>query len=243
MGHKKLRDLVAASELNDGSRDVTAAKHARFDLEAQSEAQVLFHGLGFLCRQVTQLGGPMYKKGNAIGVEVVCYPTPSTNEHGGGRVGSDVNENALSLLISGRSADTCFRNSGYLKPASLIGVEAVSNGVKAFREPVVPTARRTLTIIIVILSVLLAGIAYWFVLTESRPPTLASLGIKAYFQYCSARSLAAVSFIISQSRSILLVLALSANTAYADFPRLCRAIAQNNSLPLAAKGQPANRSD
>src|SRR5437764_11589552 len=33
--------------------------------------------------------------------------------------------------------------------------------------------------------------------------------------------------------SILLVLSLSANTAFADFPRLCRAIAQNNYLPHA----------
>jgi hypothetical protein len=31
--------------------------------------------------------------------------------------------------------------------------------------------------------------------------------------------------------SILVVLSLSANTAFADFPRLCRAIAQNNYLP------------
>src|SRR6202040_3016589 len=31
--------------------------------------------------------------------------------------------------------------------------------------------------------------------------------------------------------SILFVLSLSANTAFADFPRLCRAIAQNNYLP------------
>src|SRR5438128_10240743 len=31
--------------------------------------------------------------------------------------------------------------------------------------------------------------------------------------------------------SILIVLSLSANTAFADFPRLCRAIAQNNYLP------------
>src|ERR1700687_746422 len=31
--------------------------------------------------------------------------------------------------------------------------------------------------------------------------------------------------------SILLVLSLSANTAFADFPRLCRAIARNNYLP------------
>src|SRR5260370_31647366 len=31
--------------------------------------------------------------------------------------------------------------------------------------------------------------------------------------------------------SILLVLSLSANTAFADFPRLCRSISQNNYLP------------
>jgi len=33
--------------------------------------------------------------------------------------------------------------------------------------------------------------------------------------------------------SILLVLALSANTAFADFPRLCRIVAQNGYLPYA----------
>jgi amino acid transporter len=43
---------------------------------------------------------------------------------------------------------------------ALTGVEAVSNGVKAFREPVVESARRTLAIIIFILVGLLAGIAF-----------------------------------------------------------------------------------
>src|ERR1700676_2340872 len=42
---------------------------------------------------------------------------------------------------------------------AMTGVEAVSNGVKAFREPVITTARRTLTIIIALLIALLAGIA------------------------------------------------------------------------------------
>jgi hypothetical protein len=42
----------------------------------------------------------------------------------------------------------------------MTGVEAVSNGVQAFREPVVPAARHTLTAIIAILVVLLLGIAY-----------------------------------------------------------------------------------
>ena len=43
---------------------------------------------------------------------------------------------------------------------ALTGVEAVSNGVKAFREPAVKNAQRTLTVIILVLAVLLAGISY-----------------------------------------------------------------------------------
>src|SRR5579862_6662240 len=43
---------------------------------------------------------------------------------------------------------------------AMTGVEAVSNGVKAFREPTAKNAQRTLTIIIAVLIVMLAGIAY-----------------------------------------------------------------------------------
>src|SRR4029077_4717425 len=43
---------------------------------------------------------------------------------------------------------------------ALTGVEAVSNGVKAFREPAVQNARRTLAVIIFLLAVLLAGKSY-----------------------------------------------------------------------------------
>ena len=42
----------------------------------------------------------------------------------------------------------------------MTGVEAVSNGVTAFREPAVSHATRTLTAIIALLGVMLAGIAY-----------------------------------------------------------------------------------
>src|SRR5580693_36724 len=42
---------------------------------------------------------------------------------------------------------------------AMTGVEAVSNGVTAFREPTVRTAQRTLTVIISLLIIMLAGIA------------------------------------------------------------------------------------
>jgi amino acid transporter len=43
---------------------------------------------------------------------------------------------------------------------AMTGVEAVGNGVNAFRQPQVSNARLTLTIIVVVLAILLAGITY-----------------------------------------------------------------------------------
>src|SRR5580658_7604766 len=43
---------------------------------------------------------------------------------------------------------------------AMTGVEAVSNGVSAFREPTVPNAHRTLTVIVGTLGIFLVGIAY-----------------------------------------------------------------------------------
>jgi len=114
---------------------------------------------------------------------------------------------------------------------ALTGVEAVSNGVKAFREPRVKNAQATLTVIIAILGVLLAGISYLvkvygIVATDPGEPgyqSVLSLLIGAVF----GRGV----FYYVAIASILLILSLSANTAFADFPRLCRAISQNNYLP------------
>jgi amino acid transporter len=114
---------------------------------------------------------------------------------------------------------------------AMTGVEAVSNGTKAFREPVVQTARRTLTVIIALLIVLLAGIAF---LVRAYGIGATDPGLPGYQSVLSMLLLAVTGkniFYYVSIASILLVLALSANTAFADFPRLCRAIAQNNYLP------------
>ncbi len=44
---------------------------------------------------------------------------------------------------------------------------------------------------------------------------------------------AGIAYIFPISISIVILLALSANTAFADFPRLCRVISQNGYLPYA----------
>jgi hypothetical protein len=114
---------------------------------------------------------------------------------------------------------------------ALTGVEAVSNGVKAFREPAVKNAQRTLTVIIFLLAVLLAGIsylvkAYGIVATHPGQP-----GYQSLLSMLSAAVFGKGFFYYLTISSILVVLSLSADTAFADFPRLCRAVAQNNYLP------------
>ncbi len=122
---------------------------------------------------------------------------------------------------------------------ALTGVEAVSNGVQAFREPVVPAARKTLTTIVVILIGLLAGIAAlvrYYGITASDP---GQPGYQSVLAMVTAAVAGKGVFYGFTMFSVLLVLCLSANTSFADFPRLCRAVALDDYLPhaLAARGR------
>ncbi|HUK36358.1 MAG TPA: APC family permease [Vicinamibacterales bacterium] len=116
---------------------------------------------------------------------------------------------------------------------AMTGVEAVSNGVLAFRDPASVQARRALTIIIALLMVMLAGMA---VLVRAYDITATVPGVPG-FESVLSQLLGAVvgkgTFYWISMISILLVLSLSANTAFADFPRLARAIARNGYLPHA----------
>jgi amino acid transporter len=115
--------------------------------------------------------------------------------------------------------------------AAMTGVEAVSNGVMAFREPRAKQAQRTLTVIIGILIILLFGTAwlakkYQIMAMDPTNPhyqSLLSLIVMAVF----GRGW----FFHITMWSVFLALCLSANTAFADFPRLTRAIALNDFLP------------
>ena len=122
---------------------------------------------------------------------------------------------------------------------AMTGVEAVSNGVMAFKEPASVTARLTLTVVIGILTVMLLGIAF---LAKAYGVAATPPG-EAGYQSVLSQLLAAITgkgiFYAMSMGSILLVLALSANTAFADFPRLGRAIAQRGFLPhgMAMRGR------
>ena len=122
---------------------------------------------------------------------------------------------------------------------AMTGVEAVSNGVMAFRDPTAKYARLTLTWVIGILVLMLGGIA-WLARAygiAATPP--GESGYQSVLSMLIAAVMGKGWFYAVTIGSILVVLSLSANTAFADFPRLARAIAQNGFLPhsLAIRGR------
>jgi len=122
---------------------------------------------------------------------------------------------------------------------AMTGVEAVSNGVGAFREPAVKNAQTTLAVIVAVLIALLAGIA---VLARSYQIAATEPGTPGYQSVLSMLVAAVVGrglFYYVCMATVLSVLALSANTGFADFPRLCRLVAQDGYLPrvFASRGR------
>src|ERR1700674_2583796 len=122
---------------------------------------------------------------------------------------------------------------------ALTGVEAVSNGVQAFKKPVVPAARATLTAIIAILIVLLGGIALLVRYYEITATVPGQPGYDSVLSMLTAAVTGKGIFYDLTMFSVLLVLCLSANTSFADFPRLCRIMARDDYLPhsLALRGR------
>jgi amino acid transporter len=114
---------------------------------------------------------------------------------------------------------------------AMTGVEAVSNGVKFFKQPTVPNARRTLTAIVALLGLLLGGIAYLArayhvgAMDQERP------GYQSVLSQLVAAVAGRGAIYYVTIASILAVLALSANTSFAGFPRLCRIVSEDGFLP------------
>ena len=116
---------------------------------------------------------------------------------------------------------------------AMTGVEAVSNGVTAFKDPPVKHAHRTLTIIVAALAVLLGGIA-----VLSRAYTIGAMdqakpGYESVLSQLTAAVFGKGAVYYVTIGSVLCVLCLSANTSFVGFPRLCRLVAEDDSLPRA----------
>lgn len=115
---------------------------------------------------------------------------------------------------------------------AVTGVEAISNGVTAFRRPEWLNARRTLVIMGAVLGVLFLGLSALSTKTHPVPyksgsPTVISQVGKGVF----GGGLGGHGLFYLLQAGTMLILVLAANTSFADFPRLASFHAGDNFMP------------
>ncbi len=111
--------------------------------------------------------------------------------------------------------------------SGLTGIEAVADGVKAFKAPSSKQANRTMLTMAVLLSTIFLGVtilAIAFHIVPVEGETVLSQIAKATFGVASP-----VYYLVQISTMLILVLA--ANTAFADFPRVANFLAADGYLP------------
>jgi amino acid transporter len=114
--------------------------------------------------------------------------------------------------------------------AAMTGVEAIANGVQAFREPVSKNAAKTLTWMAGILLFLFLGITFIAVQAGVRDVETETV-ISQISRQLFGTGL--IYYVISFATMAILVIA--ANTSYADFPRLGSFMASDDFLPHQLK--------
>ena len=112
---------------------------------------------------------------------------------------------------------------------ALTGVEAIANGVPAFKPPEAKNAANTMTAMAVLLGVIFIGVsvvafAYAIVPSEGGYPSVISLVAGAIY---GSGTIVHALFLIAT----MLILFLAANTSYNAFPRLAALLAEDGYMP------------
>lgn len=114
---------------------------------------------------------------------------------------------------------------------AMTGVEALSNGVPLFRAPAALRARKTLSWIVACLAALLVGIALASRFQGVTATTPGAPGYESILSQLAASTFGRGSAYYLVMGSVIVVLMFSANTSFADFPRVCRVLAGDRYLP------------
>jgi len=110
--------------------------------------------------------------------------------------------------------------------SALTGVEAIANGVNAFKRPQSKNAAKTLTVLGVVAVTMFLGVSYLAVATHARPSSTVSVVSQVTRAVFPAGSSGAAFFWIVQIFTFA-VLILAANTSFQGFPRLSALLAQD----------------
>jgi len=113
---------------------------------------------------------------------------------------------------------------------ALTGVEAIANGVNAFRHPQGKNASRTLGILGLLTITMFLGLSYLAVHVHAAPSATASVVSQIAKAVFPPGSFGGFMFYVVQATT-LLILILAANTSFQGFPRLSALLARDRFAP------------
>jgi hypothetical protein len=113
--------------------------------------------------------------------------------------------------------------------AALTGIEAISNGTKAFKDPIIRNANRTLVIMGCLLATIFIGVTLLAHGFHIMPPpdeseTVISMVARVVFG-------SGTPFYFFVQFTTMVILILAANTSFSGFPRLANILADDGYLP------------
>lgn len=120
--------------------------------------------------------------------------------------------------------------------AALTGIEAISNGVPAFKKPEARNASQTLVVMAALLTTMFLGTSVMAYLYGVHPKATETV-ISQFGRIIFTGAFGWFYYVVQVTTALILVLA--ANTSFADFPRLASLLARDRFLPR----QFANRGD
>ncbi|HKR02945.1 MAG TPA: amino acid permease, partial [Pyrinomonadaceae bacterium] len=120
--------------------------------------------------------------------------------------------------------------------AALTGIEAISNGVPAFKKPEAKNASATLVVMAALLTTMFLGTSVMAYLYGVHPHASETV-ISQFGRIVFTGAFSWFYYVVQITTALILVLA--ANTSFADFPRLASLLARDRFLPR----QFANRGD
>ena len=118
---------------------------------------------------------------------------------------------------------------------ALTGIEAISNGIPAFKQPEARNAATTLTWMAALLATMFIGTSIMAYLYQVHPTENETV-ISQFARIIFTGHMAWFYYVIQGTTALILVLA--ANTSFADFPRLASLLARDRFLPrqFASRG-------
>jgi amino acid transporter len=153
-------------------------------------------------------------------VDSIAYSPAETQELAG--VGEPLAAVSLFLLLHAYAAGT----------TALTGVEAIADGVPAFKKPEAQNAQRTLVAMALIMGFLFIGITFLAIQIDARPfdsghPTL----VAQVTQHVLGAGFIGQALFVFVQIATLFILVLAANTAFNGFPILASFAAQDSLMP------------